>query len=158
MFQQNVVPRMPSLQKGIIHGDFNGLNIIVRKNSSDAYNLVGVIDFNDCTKTCTVFDLGICLAYLMLENMDSPSVVEFVGPVIRGYHSILPVSTDEFDCLFYIVLGRCIQSAVNGEHSFKAEPWNQYILTTPRKAWKLVDMLLDITKQGVDTIWKKYCL
>ena len=160
MFEENVVPKIPSLEMGIIHGDYNGLNIILKRNSTECYDIVGLIDFNDSLKTCKIFDLGICLAYIMLENLDpstSPNVVEFVGPIIRGYHSILPLSTDEFDSLYYLVLARCIQSAVNAALAFKAEPWNSYLLTTPSKAWRLVDVLLDTTKHEVDRIWKKYC-
>ncbi len=159
MFEENVLPKIPSFERGIIHGDCNGLNIILNKNSTDSYHIVGLIDFGDCLQTCTIFELGICLAYIMLENMDPsafPCVVEFVGPIIRGYHSILPLSANEFDSLYYLVLARCAQSAVNGEDAFKAEPWNLYLLTTPEKAWKLVDVLLNMTKPEVDRIWKKY--
>lgn len=159
MFEENVAPKIPFFEKGFIHGDFNGLNIIVKQDSAESYKLSGLIDFNDSIKSCRIFDLGICLAYMMLENMKpstSPNVVDFVGPIIQGYHSVVSFNADEFDSLYYLVLARCIQSAVNGERFFKAEPWNLYILTTPEKAWRLVDVLLNTTKVEVDRIWTKY--
>lgn len=156
-----MAPRLPTLGKGIIHGDVNGLNIILSRKlpASDICDLSGLIDFGDCAGSCTIFDLGICLAYIMLENMDPiycSSAVEFVGPLIHGYNSILPLTPDEFDCLYYLVLARCVQSALNGQHAFKAEPWNDYLLITPNKAWKLVDTLLSTSKIEVDRIWKTF--
>lgn len=147
----------------IIHGDFNGLNIILDKKqpASSAYHVAGVIDFGDALKTCTIFDLGICLAYIMLENVNPfhcSNVVEFVGPLIQGYHSILPLSANEFDSLYYLVLARCVQSAIMGAHSFKAEPWNTYLLTTPEKAWTLIDLLFNMKKEVVDRTWETYIL
>ena len=159
MFEKNVLPKIPSLRKGIIHGDCNGMNIIVQKNSSDHYQIAGLIDFSDSLNTCTIFDLGVCLAYIMLENLDPsscPNVAEFVGPILRGYTNAYPITQEEFDSLYYIIMARCVQSAVNGEHLFKAEPWNLYVLTTPNKAWKLIETFLNMTKSEVDKIWMKY--
>ena len=159
-FEVHVLPKLPSLGKSIIHGDFNGANILVSKDpSTDAYNLSGVIDFNECRKTCTINDLAICLAYLMLENINPvycSNAIEFVGPVIQGYNQILPITADEFDSLYYLALLRCVQSAVVGTHSFKAEPWNTYFLRTPEKAWIIIDALLTMKKDKVDRIWKAY--
>lgn len=158
-FQENVVPRISSFKKGIIHGDPNGLNIVLKESvlSKDVYDLGGFIDFGDCVKTCTIFDLGICIAYAMMENLKPvicSSAVEFVGPLIRGYNSILPLSKEEFDSLYYLVLARCCHSAINGALQFKAEPWNDYLLTSPKKAWKVIDELLDTPKEQVDRVWK----
>ena len=159
-FEECVVPKLASFEKTVIHGDFNGQNIILNKKlPTDTYHVAGVIDWSDSCKSCTIFDLGICLAYLMVENLKPVhccSVVEFVGPLIGGYHRILPLSADEFDSLYHLVLARCVQSAVMGTHNFKAEPWNTYLLLTPEKAWSLVEILLDARKEKVDTIWKSY--
>jgi len=111
-YEEKVAPKLPSLEKGIIHGDCNGLNIILLKDG-------------EVVHSCTVFELGICLAYIMMENMDPvhcSSAVEFVAPLIEGYCRVRPITTAEFDCLYYLVLARCVQSALNGEHAFKEEP------------------------------------
>ena len=160
-FQENVSPKIPTFTKSIIHGDPNGLNIIVNKSllGEDTYHLTGLIDFGDCCISSSIFDLGMCLAYMMLENLEPvtcSNVLEFVGPVISGYNSILPLSTDEFSVLYFLVLARSLQSAVMGEIGYKVEPWNTYLLSTPRKFWLLMDKLLNIPKEEVDTIWKKY--
>ena len=160
-FKENVVPKMPLLTHTTIHGDVNGQNIIVRRRAEDdsTYSLAAIIDFDDSSQSYTIFDLGIGLAYIMLENPNPvrcSSVVEFVGPLIAGYNSILPISSEEFDCLYYLVLARCIQSAVLGLHSYKAEPWNDYLLLSPSKAFALVNLLLGFTKEEVDRLWKTF--
>ena len=159
-FKLHVSPKIPSFKRGVIHGDLNGLNIVVDKNEGgDAYHLAGFIDFNDCVKTCTIFDLGISLPYIMFENMrplHCSSVIEFVGPIISGYNSVLPLTQDELDSLYYLVLARSCQTALNGMRSFKVEPWNQYLLTTPQKSWVLINELLNTSPEEVNTIWKSY--
>ena len=76
----------------------------------------------------------------------------------QGYHAVFPLTPDEFDSLYYLALARCVQSAIMGAHSFKAEPWNTYLLTTPEKAWTVVDFLLSATKEVVDRTWKRFLL
>jgi len=161
-YEEKVAPKLPSLEKGIIHGDCSGLNIILQRECghSDVYKLAGIVDFGDNVYSCIIIELGISLGYIMIQNMDPvhcSSAVEFVVPLIHGYHSVRPITTAEFDCLYYLVLARCVQSALNGEHAFKEEPWNEYLLTSPRKAWMLVDMLLSTSKEEVDRTWSK-CL
>ncbi len=157
LFEKNVTPHLSDLRQSIIHGDINGLNIVMEKPATDdAYQYLSFIDFGDTHKTCTVFEIAICLAYFMTENMSPLSCrncVEFVRPVIDGYVSVFPLTEMESSLLYYMVLARCIQSAVNGEVNYSREPWNDYLLTTPKKAWALTDLLLEMTKDGVDQVW-----
>ena len=157
-YEENVIPKISTFKKGVIHGDPNGLNLILKEAiDEDAFQFSGYIDFSDCTKTCSVFDLGICMAYMMTENLNPVTcsgVLEFVSPLIQGYNSVLPLNQNEVDALYYLVLARCCHSAVNGVVQFKAEPWNTYLLTTPEKAWKVIDKLLGTPKEYVNRIWK----
>ena len=161
-FELFIVPKIPTLPKGVLHGDPNGTNLIVKKHTeSDEYKITGLIDFDDSVHSCYVFEIGVFLAYTMIENLEPSgcsSTVEFVGRILRGYVDVCPLSEDEISCLFHIVLGRCCQSAVLGEISYKAEPWNTYFLTTPNKAYKLMEILLAMGKEKVDAIWAKAIL
>ena len=158
-FEKYVTPKIPGFRQSIIHGDVNGLNIVLNSMFSEnekRYYFASFIDFGECTKTCTVFDLGISLAYIMMENLRPvtySNMVEFVSPLISGYSSVMPLSEEEQDSLYYLVLARCCQSAMNGEISFKEEPWNTYLLTSVKKGWLVVDELLSIPKEIVDQAW-----
>ena len=160
-FEEHVTPRIPSFKRGVIHGDLNGLNIVLQDKlpADEGYHVAGFIDFNDAVKTCVIFELGISLAYIMQENLHPvtcSSVVEFVGPMIRAYNSVFPLSAQELDCLYYLVLARCCQTALNGIRAHKVEPWNSYLLTTPQKSWVLIQQLLNTPKHKVDDTWKYY--
>ena len=148
-FQENVSPRMSSLRQGIIHGDTNGLNIVVAKQNG-SYKPSGIIDFGDCVHSCYVFELAIMLAYAMVEN-ENP--LQLSCPMLSGYLQAFPMSEEELDCLYYCVLARLCQSAVIGEHKFQQEPWNTYLLTTPAKAWHVMGEILAIPKSEVDEMW-----
>lgn len=157
MFEKHVTPHLTSFEKSIIQGDMNGFNIVMEKHATDGmYHYLSFIDFSDAHKTCTVFELAVCLTYFMAENLTPISCrncVEFVRPVIDGYISVFQLSKEELDLLYYLVLARCIQSAVNSEISFAAEPWNSYLTVSLAEVWTLAKLLLDMTKDRVDQIW-----
>ena len=159
MFEEHITSKIPTFKQSIIHADINGLNLVLKNKLSEdekRYCFASFIDFGGCSKTCTVFELAISLAYIMMENLrpvTCSNVVEFVSPLISGYSSVMPLSEEEQESLYYLVLARCCQSAMNGEISFKEEPWNTYLLTTVKKAWLLVDELLDIPKESIDHVW-----
>ena len=148
-YEAHILPRLPSMKKGVIHGDVSGQNLIVQK-VGDQYKLAGLIDFGQCVRTCYLSELAIMLAYGMMER-EHP--VEFVAPMIHGYQETFPLSREELECLYYAVLVRLCQSAVSGEYRFTQEPWNAYLLNTPAKAWKLIDLFLTLKKERVEGIW-----
>ena len=154
-----ITPKLTSFRRGVLHGDPNGMNIILKKNDAkDEYEIAGLIDFDDAVNSYSVFDLSILLTYLMIENLNPvgcSNPVEFVCPTVSGYIHKFPLTPEEVGSLYYLVLGRCCQSVLLGEVSYKAEPWNDYLLTTPKKCWKLIELLLSMNKEDVDKIWCK---
>ena len=155
-FEKYVCPKIPNFKKGTIYGDGNGLNFIIRKDSGGDYQMAGMIDFGDCVSSCYVFDLGILMAYVMSENLDlknGQSPIEFVGPILRGYTDAFPLSKDEIDSLYYVAMARCCQSGLGGMLTYKQEPWNTYLLNTPSKCWRVIDLMLSASKEKVDRIW-----
>ena len=151
-YEANVLPRLvlPSMKKGIIHGDVNGLNIIVQKVGEE-YEMAGLIDFGDTICSYYLFELAIMLVYGMVERENNH--IEIVAPMCHGFRDAFPLSGDELHCVYYSVLARFCVSAVMGEYRFSLEPWNTYLLTTPAKAWKLLDLLLSVGKEKVEAIW-----
>ena len=60
-FDKYVTPKIPGFRRSIIHGDVNGLNIILKNmllNDEKRYHFKSFIDFGDCSKTCRVFELA----------------------------------------------------------------------------------------------------
>ena len=158
-FEKHVTPIIPTFKKGFMYGDANGQNIIVRRGTcpdTNNYQLAGLIDFGHAISSCYIFDLGILLAYVMIENQDHDQIspMKFVGPILRGFVDAFPLSEDEIGLLYYITMVRLCQSAVIGTYNFKQEPWNTYFLTMPVKCWRLLEQMLTVySKKDVDKIW-----
>lgn len=166
-FEEYVSPRLPSFRRGIIHADLNGDNIIVSRDSvnSEVYHVCGFIDFNDSIFTCIVFELGISLAHIMRENLSASAAdnnaiiatLKLVAPLISGYNSVLSLTDDELDALYYIVLARLVFLAVNSERVHAADPENTaHILPSVTKNWNFINHMLCAGKEAVDKVWKSF--
>ena len=151
-YETNVLPRLvlPSMKKGIIHGDLNGFNIILQKVGEE-YKMDALIDFGDTICSYYLFELAIMLAYGIVERENNH--VEIVAPMCHGFRDAFPLTKDELDCVYHSVLARLCASAVMGEYRFSLEPWNTYLLKTPTKSWKMLDLLLCIGKEKVEGLW-----
>ena len=59
-----MVSRYSSFQKGMIHGDINEQNILVKDE-----HVSGVIDFAHLNESYTVFDAGISMFYFFYDKI-----------------------------------------------------------------------------------------
>ena len=78
-FEKKVVSQIDKLDHGMIHGDYNEQNMLVRlKDTScgDAascttdgrlYQVSGVIDFGDSIESPYIFEVGVTIMYTMLK-------------------------------------------------------------------------------------------
>lgn len=160
-FEDHVIPKLSSFRTGTIHADVNGLNIIIRRPpGDDQYHVVGFIDFANSIHTCIIFELGISIAHIMRDNIDHVGTiikaVELAGPLIGSYNHVLPLTADEFDSLYYLVLARCVFLAVLGAQNQKEEPSNAVFSSHNALSWRVVDELLTTPKLEVDMVWKKH--
>ncbi len=67
-----------TLRHGVIHGDANDHNVLVRQG-----RVAGLIDFGDLVHSAIVCDLAIALAYAMLGKARP---MEVAATVVRAYH------------------------------------------------------------------------
>lgn len=136
---------------GIIHGDLSDQNIIVTPIANGHHEISGIIDFSLLMNGCYVFELAITIMYLMLEN---PNPLDVGGPLIAGWESIMPLSDDERDSLYLLVLGRLCQSLVYGQYYSRKYPDNkEYILTTARNGFQMLAKLWELGKEEVERKW-----
>ena len=74
-FESKVVSQMDLLDHGMIHGDYNEQNMLVRLkdgspvDSTDGhdYEVSGVIDFGDSIESPYIFEVGVTIMYTMLK-------------------------------------------------------------------------------------------
>ena len=56
----------PNLPSGVVHCDLNSLNIIGEETGDGGVTLRAIIDFGDVCHSPFMFDLAICLIYMMV--------------------------------------------------------------------------------------------
>jgi Ser/Thr protein kinase RdoA (MazF antagonist) len=110
---------LKELRRSVIHGDANDYNIIV-----DDSKVVGLIDFGDVVHSYTIADLAIALAYVVLDKADS---LASLREVVVGYHEELPLTENEFEVLFDLMLMRLCMSICHAAHQRVEQPENEYL-------------------------------
>ncbi|XP_037960289.1 hydroxylysine kinase [Teleopsis dalmanni] len=150
-FEREVLTKLDTFEKQIIHGDFNEQNIVVNQlpGQSD-YKITGIIDFGDTNKSPLIFEVGIAMTYMMLQA----KTLESGGIFLAGYTSIRPLSTEEKSYLKYCVAARLAQSLVMGAYTHTLDPTNEYVLVTQEEGWKLIEALWRNNLDNIDEMWQ----
>ncbi|KAK6185273.1 hypothetical protein SNE40_007541 [Patella caerulea] len=158
-FENEINPA--NLTKGCIHGDLNELNILAAPEDGQGdipveckrYRFTGLIDFQDTTYSCTIYDLAINVAYLMIftkliNQLDAP------GHILAGYLSLQQLTEEEFSSLKVLLAGRLCQSLVYGAHTYYLDPTNDYVLHTAKAGWTLLHKFWSEPKDKLESRWK----
>ncbi len=136
-FSSVVLPRREELEDGVIHSDANDHNLLVR-TATEGPRLAGIIDFSDALISPVVAELGICLAYLMLDRTDP---FADAAHLIRGYNAVRPLTTLERELLPDFVLVRICTSVLFAACGFAREPENAYFQISAAPMWRLFETL-----------------
>ena len=137
-FQAEVAPRLPELRRSAIHSDANDYNILVTPDPKQPRRLAGLIDFGDMVHACTIFDLAIAAAYVM---MDKPDPLAAAAHLVAGYHAALPLSDLELELLYPLILARLSVSVVMSAYQQTLHPDDPYIVISEKPAWALLGRL-----------------
>ena len=153
-FETIVLPELPNLRTSVIHNDGNDYNIIVDNQSGRGEETIGIIDFGDMVKSCTVFELAVGCAYTMLGK-DSP--VAAAASVVDGYHSVSPLSDLELELLFVLICTRLAMSVSISAHQQKNEPDNNYLKISEQSAWELLERLREVNPRFSNYVFRNAC-
>ncbi|VVC92694.1 unnamed protein product [Leptidea sinapis] len=155
-FKYAIVPKMDELEKGVIHGDINEMNIVVSQKpggSSGDYRITGILDFGDIQLSCYVFELAIAMTYAMLLTGDPRTG----GLVLAGYTVNRRLPDDDYRLLKTLTSARLVQSLVLGAYSIAQDPKNTYVTSTEKaNGWELLKKLRKSIPDPEDdpTDWK----
>nr|XP_026498142.1 hydroxylysine kinase [Vanessa tameamea] len=155
-FKYAVLPRLDELEKGVIHGDINEMNILVGlkpEGSKTDYRITGVIDFGDIQYSYYVFELAITMTYMMLLSGDPRTG----GLVLAGYTVTRRLPEEEYRLLKTLISARLVQSLILGAYTIEQDPNNTYVTSTEKaNGWELLKKIRK-TKPDPDddpTNWK----
>jgi len=128
-FSQYVAKTAPNLPSGVVHCDLNSLNIIGEETGDGGVTLRAIIDFGDVCHSPFMFDLAICLIYMMVAaKVQNGCMYEVLANVMKGYKSRRTLLPDEQNGLFLAVKARAAQSVIGGYYTAQLEPHNRAYL------------------------------
>ena len=143
-------PDFLGLGSQVIHGDVNDHNVLVSAASEGPRRITGIIDLGDAHSAPRVFDLGIAIAYAILDT-DDPLMA--AAAVTRGFHERTPLSEDEVDVVWALTrarLGASVSIARWRRHEDGVT--DDYLTVSERPAWEMIrrlDAIHDRFAEGV---------
>ncbi|XP_067665028.1 hydroxylysine kinase-like [Haliotis asinina] len=163
-FQRKLSAKQGFLQKGVIHGDLNMANIIVKTQlpgfqlvdyREDGKKLFGIIDFNEVCYTYRVADVAqLIFGAMQKSNAGQQEVLRIGGHVISGYLSIRALSASDLEMLYDFMLLYSCQIVLFGEHSIRNQKnGNTYIqgLVDGSKRW--LRILKSLSWKSLCGVW-----
>jgi len=135
-----------SLRRGVIHGDANDYNVLVKDG-----RVAGFLDFGDAVHSAVACDLAIALAYAMLNKPDPLAVATLM---IAAYHRRFPLTGAEIDALFPLVAARLCMSVCYAAYNARAKSGDTYQLVTAGPASALLQQLAVIPKEAVRDVFR----
>ncbi len=140
LFQTLVVPRFEDLRTSVIHNDVNDDNVIIN-NPHEAQRSFGILDFGDMVYSHTINELAIAIAYAILDKTDPIGAAQ---KIVKGYHSVFPLTELELELLFPLACTRLAMSVSVSAYQQKLEPDNEYLVISEDRAWDVLSQLAKV--------------
>ena len=137
------------LRHGVIHGDANDHNVLVRDGQ-----VVGLIDFGDIVHSAVACEPAIALAYAMQRQ---PRPLEAAACVVRSYHARLPLSAAEIDALYPLLTARLCMSLCFAAHNARAKSDDPYQQVSAAPAWELLQALAGVPADSARAVLRAAC-
>eukprot|EP00058_Branchiostoma_floridae_P016123 XP_002601611.1 hypothetical protein BRAFLDRAFT_124336 [Branchiostoma floridae] len=143
-------------ENGPTHADFGSGNILVKEKTTnpgpeERYQICGVLDFGDAIWNPLVFDVAISLLFYMLTAPDHEDPTVYSGHFLRGYESVRPLTTAEWDVLYHCVVERACQLYVLNERAVSVEPDREaHIRQDCERLYETLKYLVESPKAEID--------
>lgn len=134
---------------GVIYYDMNEQNLLVKEGTNEEWEIAGVIDFQDASHGCKIYDIAIYISYMMMISKDP---LETGGHCLQGFMKMRNVSEQELDVLYYCVAARLVISLLVGLHCYVMVP-DKYYLDTQKTGWLVLKNLWKLNAEDVLKSW-----
>ncbi|MER8383883.1 phosphotransferase enzyme family protein, partial [Mesorhizobium sp. M1399] len=108
LLEDVVLPRLPSLEMQVIHGDYAPNNVVVDPHS-DVF-VKAILDFGDTVHSAVIFDPANTVAHLIGRTQDQPWQDAFA--FVAGYQQSRPINESELPLLPVAALARLTMLAL----------------------------------------------
>jgi 4-aminobutyrate aminotransferase-like enzyme/Ser/Thr protein kinase RdoA (MazF antagonist) len=129
---------LEGLPRGILHNDANDHNIILHRERPEVR---GFIDFGDAVHSIRVAEPAIAMAYACL---DQPDPLESCAALLRGYVRQVPLSEEELEAVFPLVLLRLGVSVVMASVQGASRPDDPYLRVSQGPIRRTLPFLLSL--------------
>lgn len=138
-FERLVGPQLTSFRSQVIHNDLSTDNLLV---TDDANEVAGVIDFGDVVHAPLVNDLAVAVSYQLSSTTD---VVAAACDVVRGFHSVTPLSESELALLPALVTARTLTwVTIPAWRAVRVPNNREYVLRNAERSRTLLHTLLEV--------------
>lgn len=149
-FNKEVLLKRDQFRIGLIHGDFNEFNIIINKNEFGSLHVDGVIDFGDVCYSYLIFDVVIAMTYMIIHSGN----IQAGGYVLKGFITEQAIPANEKRVISLCIQARLCQSVVNGLYYYSLNPDNEYILSSQKAGWNILEQLFNLDDAEVVKSWE----
>lgn len=140
LFEAEVVPALPGLRRGVLHGDANDYNVIVGDPRREP-RPVSLIDFGDMHHGLLVAEPAIAAAYALLGK---PDPIGAAAQLVSGYHAVFSLQEAEIALLYLLIATRLAVSVTNSAHRRVLVPHDSYVTISEAPAWDALERLLAV--------------
>ena len=135
----------PRLPVSVIHGDITDDNVV---RSGDEHGTPdGVIDFGDLNTGWSVADLAVTVSSILHHEGATPASTL---PAIRAFHRERPLTGDEVQALWPLVLLRGAVLVVSGWQQAAIDADNEYAREAREHEWRILENALTVPDDGDD--------
>ncbi|MEV7283232.1 aminotransferase [Streptomyces sp. NPDC093252] len=124
-----------------IHGDVTDNNVVCEAGPDGRPRPVGVIDFGDLGAGWAVAELAVTCTSVLHHHGSGPASVL---PAVRAFHAVRPLSTDEADALWPLIVLRCAVLVVSGRFDVLQDPGNGYAAAALDREWAMLESALSV--------------
>lgn len=156
-FEAHITPVFESgkLRTSVLMGDYNDANIIVDAAGS---KVVGCIDFGDVVTSFSVCELGIALAYIMVNAAtsfpDEPlTILNYAAMLYKGYCTQHTLLAEEKAVLVQLAACRLAMSCTFGAFSLSKDPSNEYLKLHAQPAWRALSAVVQAPREQLEAAW-----
>jgi 4-aminobutyrate aminotransferase-like enzyme/Ser/Thr protein kinase RdoA (MazF antagonist) len=127
-------PFRDRLPMQVIHGDLTDDNMIATIDGDGRRRPVGLIDFGDLTESWAIAELAVlCSSLLTYTDADLTTLL----PAITAFDRVRPISDDELEALWPMVVLRAAALMVSGQHQARIDPGNGYAADNLAREWRI---------------------
>ena len=156
-FKKYTAPLLPRLRMSVVYNDANNYNILLGGGEdifSRDQSVTGFIDLGDMVYGITAGDLAVAIAYAIL---DKPQLLDTAIEIVKGYHSIFPLTEEEIKALFGLITLRLGMSVCIGAEQQMNQPGNDYLGVSQAPIRNTLPTLMNVHPDFAEAVFRGAC-